>query len=166
MRSLMVVALAVLVACGDPGGGVDFSGDEMGPDVHAIVSEDGNVKMGLTGEWVYFALSDSMRAEARAELDEDAEAGGLKGFFGGIMRGLLGKALGFRARYAVSEIRDIRWEDGRMRIVFTDPEQRVDENLTVGDDEQSLTEAFAEEDVKELAEAFRTMKDGGDRPQR
>lgn len=162
MRSLLTIALALALAgCGDRGSGVDFSGDDIGPDVHAIMSEDGAMKMGLTRTWVYFALSDSVRAEAQAELDADADAEGLKGFFGGIMRNVVGRALDFRAKYAVSEIRDIQWEDGRMRILFHDPDRRVEENLYAGEDGQSVDEAFAEEDVKDMAEVFRAVKTSG-----
>ena len=163
MRGLLVMALAVaLVGCGDRDNQVDFGGGEIGPDLHAIESRDGVIKMGLTQEWVYFALSDSARADAAAELEADAEAEGMKGFFGGIMQNLVGRALDFRARYAVAEIRDIRWQDGRMHFEFIDPDRRLDRNLQIGEDE-SVTEAFAEEDVKAFGEVFRAVKgdDGG-----
>ena len=161
MRSLLVMALAVTLAgCGDSDDQVDFGGGDIGPDLHAIESRDGIVKMGLTQEWVYFALSDSARAEATAELESDAGAEGIKGFFGGVMQNLVGRALDFRARYAVAEIRDIRWENGRMHFDFTDPDRRLDRNLQIGEDE-SVTEAFEEEDVKAFAEVFRTVKGGG-----
>lgn len=154
MRTLTVLTLAMaLVGC-DRGTDVDFGGEAMGPDLHAIVSEDGSVKLGLTREFVYFALSDSARAQAQSELDEDAE----QSFLGGIMRGLVGKALDFRAKYAVSTIQDVRWEDGRMRVVFDDPDRRVDEGLEIGDG-QPVTEAFTEEAVLSFAEAFRAVKE-------
>ena len=159
MRSLLAIAMAaVLAGCGDPDAGVDFSGEDLGPDVHSVLSEDRVVKLGLTRDWVYFELSDSVRAEAQAELDADANAEGVKGFFGGIMRSVVGKALGFRARYAVSEIRDIRWEDGRMQIEFEDPGRRIDENLQIGEEGEPVTEQFAEEDVRAFAEVFRGVK--------
>lgn len=166
MRSLIAIALAATLAgCGDRGNQVDFGGDDIGPDIEAIHSQDGSVKMALTQDWVYFALSDSMRAEAQAELDADADAGGLRGFFGGLMQGVLGKALDFRAKYAVAEIRDIRWEAGRLRVEFVDPDQRLDRNLEIGENE-SVDEAFAEEDVRRLSEAFRTLKEEGGSAQR
>ncbi len=156
MRSLIAVALAAtLVGCGDRGGNVDFGGEDMGPDLHAILSEDGGVKMGLTRAYVYFALSDSARAEAQGELNRDAE----DSFLGGIMRGVVGKALGFRAKYEVAEIRDIRWEDGRLRVVFDDPDRRIDDSLQIGEDE-SVAEAFSEDAVRAFAEAFRAVKAG------
>lgn len=158
MRSVLALALAaVLVGCGDRDGAVDFSGNEIGPDLHAVVSEDGAVKMGLTREWVYFALSDSARARAESELNEGVEADGVEGFFAGIMHRLVGKALSFRAKYAVAELREIRWEDGRMRLVFNDPGRGVDDNFQLGEG-QSVTEAFSEEAVGEMAEAFRSLK--------
>lgn len=158
MKSLIAVALTVALAgCGDRDAGVDFGGEEMGPDVHAVVSEDGNVKMGLTLEHVYFALSDSARAEARRELDADAEAGGVKGFFGGLMRAVVGEALSFRASYPVTEIEDIRWEYGRMHIEFADPDRRLDDNLQI--DDEPVTEAFSEASVREFSAAFRTVKE-------
>jgi hypothetical protein len=157
MRTVMALTLAAALAgCGDRSGAVDFGGEDIGPDLHAIASEDGAVKMGLTREWVYFALSDSARAEAQAELDEDAEADGMEGLFGGIMRRLVGRALSFRAKYAVAEIREIRWEDDRLRIEFNDPTRRVDDNLQLGEGE-SVTEAFTEEAVRGFAAAFRAL---------
>ena len=162
MRSVFTVVLALAVAgCGDSDGGVDFSGGDLGPDLHSVESEDGAVRMGLTREWVYFTLSDSVRARAQAELDADAEAGGVEGFFGGIMRNVVGKALEFRAKYAVAEIRDIRWEDGRMQIVFEDPDRRIDENLQLGEEGEPVTEQFAEDDVRAFAEVFRAVKERG-----
>lgn len=158
MRSLIAVALAVALAgCGDRDAAVDFGDEEMGPDVHAVLSEDGSVKMGLTQEHVYFALSDSMRAEAQRELDADAEAGGVKGFLGGLMRDVVGEALSFRARYPVTEIEDIRWDDGRMHFEFADPDRSLDDNLEIAD--EPISEAFTEEAVREFGESFRTVKE-------
>ena len=160
MRSVLMAVLALAVAgCGDSDGEVDFSGGELGRDLHSIVSEDGAIRMGLTRDWVYFTLSDSVRARAEAELDADADAGGVQGFLGGIMRNVVGRALDFRAKYAVAEIRDIRWEDDRMRIVFEDPEREIDENLQLGEEGESVTEQFAENEVRAFAEVFRALKE-------
>lgn len=150
---MIALTLAVALAGCDRGTDVDFGGEAMGPDLHAIVSEDGSVKLGLTQKFVYFALSDSARAEARAELEEDAE----QSFLGGIMRGLVGKALDFRAKYAVSSIQDIRWEDGQLRVVFNDPDRRLDEGLEIGEG-RPVTDAFTEDAVLAFAEAFRAVK--------
>lgn len=160
MRYLGTLALlAVLPSCGDSESpGMDFGGDEIGPDRHSIVGEDGEVKMGLTDEYVYFSLSDETLEEARSEMRRDADEEGASGFVGGVLEKTVGRALGFRARLPVSEIDEIRWEDGRMRIVFTDSDRSFGDNLSIED--RPVTESFTEEDVRAFAAAFRQVKAG------
>ncbi|NIP82272.1 MAG: hypothetical protein GWM90_24850 [Gemmatimonadetes bacterium] len=164
MKRFLVALLIPLVgACGDrPDADMDFGGDEIGPDRHAMLSEDGNVKMGLTDEFVYFALSERALEEARAEMREEADKEGVEGFFGGVLEKTVGKALGFRAKYPVAEIRDIRWEDGAMRIDFMDPDRSLDRSFRV--DDEPVAEAFSEEDVRAFGDAFREVKEGGGAP--
>jgi hypothetical protein len=162
MRRTWVLALLVpvLAACGDrPDADLDFGGEDLGPDQYAIRSEDGDVKLGLTEQYVYFGLSEEALEEARAEMREDADKEGVEGFVGGLLERTVGKALGFRAKYLVSEIEDIRWEDGALRIVFTDPDRRIDSGFRVND--EPVTEAFGEADVRAFAEEFREVKQRG-----
>lgn len=158
MRRSLAAALLipVLAGCGDrPEADMDFGGEDIGPDRHAILSEDGNVKLGLTDEFVYFALSDQALEEARSDMREGSEKEGVEGFVGGIVEKTVGKALAFRAKYRVSEIEDIRWEDGELRLEFTDPDRSLG-SFEV--DDRPVAEAFAEDDVRAFAEAFREVK--------
>lgn len=160
MRSLIVAVLAVaVVACGDRSNQVDFSADDIGPDVQAIVSRDGNLKLGLTRDLLYVTLSDSVRAEAREELESQARGGGIKGFFARLATRAVGKALNFRATYPVAEIRDIRWEDGGLKVEFMDPDRNIEGHVRINDDDESITEAFTEEDVLALSQAFHALKE-------
>lgn len=161
MRRRLLVALLfpVLAACGDGSDpDMDFGGEEIGPDRHAMLSEDGEVKMGLTDRYIYFALSDAAVSEARAEMSEEADREGVAGMVGGVVETAVGKALGFRAKFPVSEVRDIRWEDGRMRIEFEDPDRRVGDAFRIND--RPAETGFAEEDVRAFAKAFRAVKEG------
>lgn len=162
MRSVIVTVLALTLAgCGgDRDGRVDFSGDEIGPDLYAVTSEDGNVKLGFTAEFLYFALSDSVRAEVEAELERDAEQ---EGFFRRMMLGLVGRALGFRTRFPVAEVEDVRWQDGELLLVFTDPERTMDRNFQLSEDEP-VQQAFSEETVEAFGAAFRRFKAGEEAP--
>lgn len=154
---LAFLLLAPFVACGDQGADVDFSGDDLGEDRFAINSEDGGVRMGLTDEFVYFALSDSVLAEARSEMDQDTgDAEGVSGAIGGMVRGAVGRALSFRAKYPVADIRDIRWADGRMVMDFTDPDRTLSDSFEV--DDRPVAEAFVESDVQAFAAEFRKLK--------
>lgn len=161
---MMLLALLVPMAgsplgCGDrEGGDVDFGGEVLGPDRFSIVTRGGEVRMGLTDRFVYFAMSEERREETRAEMEQElGEGEGIGGLLGGVLSTAVDKALGFRAKYPVEEVRDIRWEDGRMRIVFTDPDRRMSENMIRVDDAPA-TDAFTEEDVRAFGEAFRALK--------
>lgn len=160
MRRLLALALlGSITACGGGDTEVDFGGDEIGDDRFSVLSRDGEVKMGLTDEFVYFALSESALEEARAEMEEDLGDGeGLGGMIGGMVQKGVEKALTFRAKYRVAEIEDIRWADGEMEMIFTDGGREVTDNLKI--DDRPVTEAFSRDDVEAFAEAFRAVKAG------
>lgn len=160
---VLVPLLAGLAGCGDqPDADMDLGGQDLGPERYSIVSEEGDVKMGLTDRFVYFSLSDSTMTEIRAEMRSKSEGEGASGFVGGLVERTVGKALGFRARIPLEEIRDIRWEDGAMRMEFTDPGRSLGDNFVFND--RRVTDAFAEEDVRRFAEELRRVKatGGGD----
>lgn len=161
MRKLLTLMLLIpLVACGDEQQGeIDFGGEELGPDRYSVVSDDEAIKMGLTDQHVYFAIADSVRAEAQAEMEREVgNRDGVAGMIGGVVQKAVGKAMSFRARYPVEEIRDIRWENGQMRIEFVDPDRSISDSFQSGD--RPITEAFSEQDVQAFAEHFRQVKAG------
>lgn len=156
-RALALALLVPLVGCGEASeADVDFGGEELGPDRYAVLSEDGEVKMGLTDQYLYFALSERTREQARQEMREAAEKEGVSGLIGGVVQKTVGRAIDFRARYAVSEIRDVRWENGRMRILFEDPDRSLGEEFKVSD--RPVGEAFPQAAVEAFAEEFRRVK--------
>lgn len=160
-RACALALLIPLLGCGDDTPDVDFGGEEPGPDRYAVLSTDGEMKMGLTEDFLYFALSERTREEARSEMQAAAEKEGVAGVIGGIVEKTVGRALDFRARYPVSEIRDVRWEAGGMRIVFEDPERTVGKEFRI--DDRPVGEAFPEEAVRAFGEEFRRLKQERDR---
>lgn len=157
VATLSPLALAVALAACDAGAEVDFGGEDIGPDRFAILSDQGAVRMGLTDEFVYFALSDSVIAEASAEMEEDASGEeGIGASIAGMVRGSVERALRFRTKYPLAEIRDIRWEDGRMVVEFENGATGLGDNIHV--DDRPLEESFAREDVEAFAAEFRKVR--------
>ncbi|HSH44354.1 MAG TPA: hypothetical protein VK966_00725 [Longimicrobiales bacterium] len=156
-RSAAVLLIPLLaIACGDSPD-VDFNGEDGAEDLFVVHSDDGAVKMALTEEHVYFALSDSVLTEAQRDLEaDDSSEGGIGRVVGGAVRGTVSRALRFRARYAVDEVRDIRWEDGEMVFRFTDPDRRLGTSLRVED--RPVSQAFRQEDVEAFGRAFRELR--------
>ena len=158
LRTIAAIALAAaaLAAC-DTGPEMDFGGEDLGPDRFVVHSDSGAVRMGLTDEFVYFALSDSVLAAARADMQDDADsASGLGATIGSLVRGGVERALRFRAKYPVADIRDIRWEDGRMLVEFEDGRTGFRDNIHI--DDRPIEEAFARQDVEAFAAEFRKAK--------
>ena len=158
MRRMLALALLVpLAACGGGDTEVDFGADDIGEDRFSVLSRDGEVKMGLTDDFVYFALSEASLEQARTEMDQDLGDGeGLSGMIGGMVQKGVEKALTFRAKYRVDEIADIRWTEDEMEVIFTDGDRDITDNLKV--DDRPVTEAFDRQDVEAFAEAFRNLK--------
>jgi hypothetical protein len=148
----------LLMGCGGDRGDVDMGGEDLGPDRFAVESREGEVKMGLTDQAVYFALTDSAAERARAEVEEDLEGKeGLGGLIGGVVSTAVTKALGFRVKYPIESIRDIRWADGGMVVILEDGGRRLDQDMLKVDD-RPVTEAFDREAVEAFAAEFRKAK--------
>lgn len=159
-RFAVLTVLVPLLGCGDSVPQVDFGGEDLGPERFAVLSQDGDVKMGLTDDFVFFAVSDSVIADVRGGIR--GESGAEEGtFLSGVLETVVGKALDFRARIPVTEIRDIRWADGAMRFEFLDADRRLGEQFQV--DDEPVTEAFGEAEVRAFSEAFRQLTAVSDR---
>jgi len=124
-------------------------------DRFVALTRDGAVKLGLNNDDVYFRLSQALRDSIEAAIDRDVgEAEGFGGWIGGMVQSGVGRALAFRVRYPLDEIRDVRYEDGELLFEFTDPDREIEMDV----DGQPLTRAFTETDARAFVEAFREVK--------
>ena len=152
---LLPFLVALLAACGGDGAEMDFGGENLGADRFVIHSEDGAVRMGLTDYVVYFTLSDSVLTEARAEMRDSMPRGGIGGAISGMVRGGVERALSFRAKYPLEDIRDIRWENDRMVVELTSG-RAFGDSFKV--DDRPVDQLFSREDVEAFAAEFRRAR--------
>lgn len=154
---VLVAAVAMVAAWGCRGDQrIDFGGKDLGEERLAIVSTDGSVRLVLTDEHLYFALSEEVAGEARRDVEEDL--GEDAGRLGRFISRTVNTALGFRAAYPVDVIEDVRWEDDEMRVVFVEGRGAdLGKRFRIGDDE-SITHAFDEEAVLALRDELRAVK--------
>ena len=87
----------------------------LGPGDVRITSTNGTVILSLVGDSVRMQLSDSLRRSVEHALDTSSK-GGIGGLITRSVSGVVGNALGFVVRIPVSEIDDVRYEDGQIRI--------------------------------------------------
>ena len=87
----------------------------LGPGDVRITSTDGAFILALVGDSVRMQLSDSLRHRVQNDIDTSAK----DGFAGLVTRsvsGIVGSAMGFVVRIPVTEIDDIRFENGRIKF--------------------------------------------------
>jgi hypothetical protein len=152
---LPLLFLAAATACRDKPD-MDFGGRDIGPDLFAIESTDGNVRMALTDDYLYLALAEQAVEEAREGMRSARDRDGAAALVAGFVERTVGKALQFRALYPLDEIEDIRWEDGELRIDFRERRRSLDEVFQMGD--EPVTRAFSEEAVLELSDEFHALQ--------
>jgi hypothetical protein len=147
--------LLAAVACDDRPD-VDFGGRDIGPELFSIVSTDGNVRLALTDAYVFVALAEETAEDVRSELGAARARDGAAATAMALVERGVDKALKFRTLFPLDEVEDVRWEDGRMRMIFTDPRRKLDQGVRIGD--QGLENAFDEASVDEFREALRVVK--------
>jgi hypothetical protein len=125
---------------------------------HAITTEDGKVTLVLTDRVVALQLSDrTMRKldrELRRERREDDD-GPLGEAIKAAVLGTVRSALDHSAECPLRELRDVRYEDGRLVFVTHDGE-RLFERIEV--DDESVLEAFDPGDAREFVREFHRVR--------
>ncbi|HEV2641750.1 MAG TPA: hypothetical protein VGT98_03545 [Candidatus Elarobacter sp.] len=85
-----------------------------------IHTKKSQVNLGFANDTVYMALSDSLRARARSEMDTSGseDSSGFGRVLSSVIKKTVNRALGARVAYAVSELDGARYEDGTIRFDY------------------------------------------------
>jgi hypothetical protein len=122
-----------------------------------ITSRDGKLSLLLSPEGVTMQLTDRTLREIDRDMDEDArdEDGALGRMISSMVRGSVRSLLDHGYRYGYDEIRDVRYEDGRLRITGVDGTPLL-EHVKVDDDD--AMRAFSPSDAREFVRQFERLR--------
>lgn len=132
---------------------VSFDSDIAGTEVTSIVTEGGEVRLGLTDEVLYFGLTDRVAGEVEKGLDDAESEGGLGGFIAGAVSNAVVGALTTPIQIPLDDVRDVRYEDGRLDIDFEGEHSTVDLEI----DDEPVDQQFDPEEARRFAEAFHEL---------
>lgn len=124
-----------------------------------ILSDDGSVDLVLAGDRILAGLSPQTVAKIRGELETSAgkDTTGFGGMIAQTVKKTVASAIGTHIAYPLAEIRDIRYERGRLVIESNDGR----ENTLFGNtkvDGRELSNAFREDDAHRFIAAVRARK--------
>jgi hypothetical protein len=126
-------------------------------DVFFIQTTDDAMKLGLTDEAIYMRFSDETLRKIDREMEEEAgEREGIAGAITSAVTGAVSKGLRTRISFVHENIRDIRWEEGRLVVELENGEHAFGD-MEVEDED--VTRKFDEDDVREFIEEWRAVKD-------
>jgi hypothetical protein len=122
-RILAFLAVALLAACKRDHSDVkvafntakadSVAAEPLGPGDVRITSTDGAFILALVGDSVRMQLSDSLRRSVQHDIDTSAKSG-VAGMITRSVSGIVGSAMGFVVRIPVTEIDNVRYENGRV----------------------------------------------------
>jgi hypothetical protein len=129
MRAALLPLLLLLAACGTndvPDDAPEASGEPaeaaVDPEVRgqllALEAESGGeVEVGVTDAVLFLRLSESVRSEARKEMEaEMADQDGIGRALGDMVTGVVNTALGTTVQVPLAEVDALRYVDGRLLI--------------------------------------------------
>lgn len=130
-------------------------GPPPGGEQFVITTESDDVDLGLTDEVLYVRLNPDRLAEVEREMAAEVESeGGIGGFIAQTVTDAVGSALRHRVQFDLADVRDVRYEGGRLEIALAGDERLPQ----VENDGVPLEEAFAPDDARRFADAFQRVK--------
>ncbi len=134
-------------------GGLAVSSDPPGALVEVVATRDGQVELGVTDEVLFSRLSESLRAEIESDMDaETKDQTGLGGTIARAVTGAVAEGLSVAVSVPLADVRDVRYENGRVVIEMTDGEPSPFQ--TTKSDDEPMLEQFDAAAGRRLAEAF------------
>lgn len=124
-----------------------------------IVSVDSSVELVLMGDRILAGLSPQTVAKIRTELEKSSakDTAGLGGSIAQIVKKTVAGAIGTHMAYPLSDIREIRYENGRIVIVSNSGnENKLFGNTKVNG--RDLSNSFRPEDAQRFTEAVRARQ--------
>lgn len=160
MRSLLRLAafslFAVTIACRMGGSDAEVSDAaiELGPGDIRITSTNGGFDLMLVGEEIVAGLSDSVLEKVRNEIQAHESGDGLGANIERFVKSTVEEALSKRVRYSVRDLRDVRYEDGRIRFEYRGGE-KFDLLENTKTEDSHLLASFSEDDSRRFVDAVR-----------
>ena len=133
--------------------------ESLGPGDMRVYNADSSVDVVLMGDTILAGLSPKTIAKIKSGLDESrsGDTSGLGGMISQIVKSSVAGAIGTHAVFPLSDIQDIRYDNGKIRVKWTDGGNRELFNGT-SVNHQKVSDSFNEAEAKRFIDAVRARK--------
>lgn len=132
--------------------------DSLGPGDVRLFNADSSVDVVLMGDKILAGLSAKTVAQVKSSLNHaHSDSTGLAGMISGIVKSSVAGAIGTHAVFPLAEIKDIQYENGRLRVTWTDGGDHDLFNSTRVNS-RKVSDSFNEADAKRFVAAVRARK--------
>ena len=129
----------------------------LGPGDVKITNADSSVDMAVVGQQIVVRLSDKTMAKVREETDTSkVKDNGFGGSIEKMVKKTVASALGQQYTYPLADVRDARYENGRIVLDVNGREPRLLANTEVGG--KKVMESFRPEDAQRFVAAVNSKK--------
>jgi hypothetical protein len=129
----------------------------LGPGDVQITNADSSVDMAVVGQQIIVRLSDKTMAKVREETDTSkVKSSGFGGSIERMVKKTVASALGQQYAYPLADVRDARYENGKIILDVNGKEPRLLANTEV--DGKKVMESFRPEDAQRFVTAVNAKK--------
>jgi len=129
----------------------------LGPGDVKITNMDSSVDMAVVGQQIVVRLSDKTMAKVRSETDTShVKDSGFSGSIEKLVKRTVASALGQQYTYPLSDVRDARYENGKIVLDVNGHQPRLLANTEV--DGKKVMESFRPEDAQRFVAAVNAKK--------
>lgn len=133
--------------------------DSLGPGDLRIYNTDSTIDLVLKGDKILTGLSRKMVDQIKAELDTSTskDTSGFGASISSMVKRSVAGAIGTHAAFPLTDVRDLRYVNGKVTFDWTDGRERqIFENTNING--KKASQSFREEDVQRLIAAVRARK--------
>ena len=128
----------------------------LGPGDVQITNADSSVDMAVVGQQIVVRLSDKTMAKVRQGTDTAKADSGFGGSIEKMVKRTVASALGQQYMYPLADVRDARYENGRIVLDVNGSEPRLLANTQVGG--KKVMESFRPDDAQRFVAAVNAKK--------
>jgi hypothetical protein len=132
----------------------------LGPGDVRVMNRDSSVQIAVIGDSIVTGFGPSVIAKIQESTDTSTAGNGFGASIEKMVKGAVASALDHEIKYAIADVQDVRYEDGKLQFYWKDGSRMKILESTHSND-KPISETFSEADAQQFIAAFHARKAKG-----